>query len=70
MDLGAGLMLKPDQLTAPALRQSVTTLLADDRYRQAAQRLGDTFRAAGGVPPRAADEIEAWLRSDEMAKAS
>jgi MGT family glycosyltransferase len=61
VDLGAGLMLKPDQLTISALQDSVTRLLTDGRYKAEARRISDTFRAGGGVV-RAADDIEVVLR--------
>jgi MGT family glycosyltransferase len=61
VELGAGLMLKPDTLNAGNLRDAVTQLLADDRYRSQAKRIGETLRSAGGVT-RAVDEIEHLLR--------
>jgi len=62
VELGAGLMLKPDTLTASALRDAVTQLLSDGRYRAQAKRIGETLRSAGGVT-RAVDEIEHLLRT-------
>jgi len=62
VELGAGLMLRPKQLTLENLRRTVTQLLTDISFRQNVQKLGETLRAAGGMP-KAGDEIEAVLRS-------
>jgi len=59
--LGAGQNLAGLELTPELLRQRAGQVLADPSYAAAAARLGDTLRAAGGAP-RAADEIEAFLR--------
>lgn len=61
---GAGILLGDTQpygrVTAPELRAALTTLLETPSYRQHAQRIGATLRAAGGYQ-RAVTEIEAYL---------
>ena len=61
VELGAGLMLKKPQVSVETLRTAATRLLTDPRFKVEANRIGDSFRTAGGVA-RAADEIEALLR--------
>jgi MGT family glycosyltransferase len=56
-ELGAGLMLKPDEVTETLLRERVRLLLSDTAYSTAADRLSQSLRDAGGVE-RGADEIE------------
>lgn len=52
--LGAGVMLgKP---TAKAIRAAIDQVIIDASYRQAATKIGETFRAAGGAP-KAAEHI-------------
>jgi MGT family glycosyltransferase len=54
-ELGAGVMLRS---SAPAdIRCAVETVLGDDRYREAALRISESFKACGGVR-EAADFIE------------
>ncbi len=59
--LGAGLMLKPGEVSAETLRQCVESIINQPRYKIAAQRLGESLRNAGGVS-RAVDEIENLLK--------
>lgn len=61
VELGAGLMLKKDQVRVETIRTSVAQLLHDRRFRQEAHRIGESFRNAGGMQ-RAVDEIENLLR--------
>lgn len=61
VELGAGLMLKPDQVTGSALQQSVTNLLSSQSYATEARRIGESLRSAGGMQ-RAVDEIESLLK--------
>lgn len=57
----AGIVLAGTQISADAIRQAVQKILANrDAYREAARKLGDTFRAAGGAK-RAVDEIERYI---------
>ncbi len=57
----AGIVLAGTQISADAIRQAVQKILANrDTYREAARKLGDTFRAAGGAK-RAVDEIERYI---------
>ncbi len=60
VELGAGLMLRPKQLSLENLRQAATLLLTQAQFQQNAQKIGETFRAAGGMK-KAVDEIEALL---------
>ncbi|MBL8154688.1 MAG: hypothetical protein JNM70_10940 [Anaerolineae bacterium] len=60
--LGAGVMLKPGQVSARTLREQTERLLSNPSFKAEAQRLGDSLRAAGGAA-RAADIIEDLLRS-------
>lgn len=61
VELGAGLMLESAEVNPESLRTNAARLLTDSRFKREAVRVGETFRAAGGVA-RAADEIEALLR--------
>jgi MGT family glycosyltransferase len=60
-ELGAGLCLAKEEATADKLRQSVGRLLAEDRFRQQAAVVRQSFQTAGGVA-RAADAIFAFTR--------
>lgn len=60
VQLEAGLMLQQPQVTVQALRDRAAQLLGDSRFKAAAQRIGESFRAAGGAA-KAADEVEAFL---------
>lgn len=59
-ELGAGLLLKPGQANAAAIHSHATQILGDAQFRESAQRMGDTLRAAGGAS-KAADEVESLL---------
>ncbi len=61
VELGAGLMLKKGQVSVHTIRDSAARPLTESQFAVSASRIGDTFRAAGGVR-RAADEIEELLR--------
>jgi UDP:flavonoid glycosyltransferase YjiC (YdhE family) len=54
-------MLKKTQVNAQSIRDSAARLLHETGFKVAANRIGDTFREAGGAA-RAADEVEALLR--------
>lgn len=60
--LGAGLYVAKAKATAATLRDGVEQLLAEDRYRQQAAVVRESFQAAGGVA-RAADAIMAFTRT-------
>lgn len=60
VELGAGLMLQQNALTASALRDSVNQLLSDGRYKAQAQHIGETLRSAEMTG--AADEIEKMMQ--------
>jgi MGT family glycosyltransferase len=61
VELGAGLMLKKEQVTADTIRINTAKLLTEPRFKTEAVRVGESFRAAGGAA-KGADEIEALLR--------
>ena len=56
-ELGAGIVLDKDRVTPELMRIHAARLLAEPNYKAAANRIGDSFRAAGGVA-KAADEVE------------
>ncbi|MEZ4669531.1 MAG: glycosyltransferase [Anaerolineae bacterium] len=60
VELGAGLKLRKDQISADVIRRHARQLLTDDRFSTHAASTGATFRAAGGAA-RGADEIERFL---------
>lgn len=55
-ELGAGLPLFTQEVTPTRLREMVAHILAEPRFKQGAQRVGQSLQAAGGYQ-RAADEI-------------
>ena len=57
-DLGAGLYLARAEVTAEKLRDAVRRLLAEDRFREQAALVRESFQSAGGVA-RAAENIKA-----------
>jgi MGT family glycosyltransferase len=60
VELGAGLMFKERQVNVQTIRHYAARLLNEPNFKVEANRIGDTFRAAGGAA-RAADEIENLL---------
>ncbi|MBX3063534.1 MAG: hypothetical protein KF726_11195 [Anaerolineae bacterium] len=60
VELGAGLMLKKAEMNTTTIREKADRLLTEASYQAAAQRIGDSFRAAGGAI-KAADEVEVLL---------
>jgi MGT family glycosyltransferase len=62
---GAGIRVKFGRITAAALRQAIESVLTEPGYRAAAERLGASFRAAGG-PPAAADRLESLLPAHQL----
>jgi len=58
---GAGICLDRAALTPEGLRQAVDSAMIQPSFRQNAERVGATLRAAGGAA-RAAEEILAWRR--------
>jgi MGT family glycosyltransferase len=60
-ELGAGRMLRKEDLTIENVRQAASQLLSDTRFKTNAQKIGETFRTAGGMK-KAADEIESLLK--------
>lgn len=62
VELGLGSMLMPAEVTAGRLREAVTALTTDDRFRREAGRMRENIRRAGGAG-RPADEIERYCDS-------
>ena len=60
--LGAGIYLAKADATPERIRESVARLLADERFRQHAHVVRESFQTAGGVA-RAVDAIFAFTRS-------
>ncbi len=54
--MGLGIRMHRNRVTANRIREAVLAVLANNSYRENCRRIGDSFRAAGG-PRRAADEI-------------
>ncbi|UBU18277.1 macrolide family glycosyltransferase [Nonomuraea gerenzanensis] len=61
VELGAGLALPPQDVTAEAVRALAGRLLGEPRFRSAAAAVRRAQRDAGGYL-RAADELESYLR--------
>lgn len=61
---GTGDFIKPEHLTADRLRNAVTQVLNDWRFREAARRMRDSIARAGGSE-RAADIIEQVIERRE-----
>ncbi len=61
-ETGAGILLSDEhgRVTAAQLRAALDKVLHDASYRQQAERIGETLRAAGGYQ-RAVEEIEAFV---------
>ena len=60
-ELGAGLYVAKENVTADSLRASVQRVLADERFHRQAAVVSESFRASGGVA-RAADSILQFTR--------
>jgi len=63
-ELGAALLLDPQNIETGAIHRGVKRILADPRYRAAAAAIGASLRTAGG-PKRAAAEILSFVRRME-----
>ena len=61
-ELGAGLFMTPEAVTADSLYDAVARLLLEPAFAAAARTVGDSFRTAGGVA-RAADIVQQLMRS-------
>lgn len=61
-ELGAGLPLFPQEVTAERLQGMVSHLLTEPDFQQQAERVGESLREAGGYK-RAAEEILAFTRN-------
>jgi MGT family glycosyltransferase len=62
VELGAGLLLKQEEVNDETVRGCAARLLAEPDFQREAQRIGETLRAAGGAA-RGADAIEGLLRT-------
>jgi MGT family glycosyltransferase len=60
--LGAGLMLKMDEITPQILKDTVHKLIKEESYRSASDAVGKSFAEAGGYKA-AADAIHDFIRS-------
>ncbi len=67
VELGAGLMLPQDAMTATIIRESVAQLLDDKRYAAEARRIGETLRAPDRMTS-AADEIEKTIQNSRRVR--
>jgi MGT family glycosyltransferase len=63
--LGAGVAIAPQDLNPERLRLGVASVLEKPSFRERAQALGASLRAAGGYC-RAADAIQSFARSREL----
>jgi MGT family glycosyltransferase len=61
--LGAGRLLKSEKITVDSLREAVSQVLQDERYRQNAAQLGQQMQGLGGYA-RAVDEILRFVHGD------
>ena len=61
-EIGAGIHLNQEGLTASDLRESAERVLGDQSFKKACVDIGDSFRAAGGYQ-RAVDEIFTYKQS-------
>ncbi|MFD7436354.1 macrolide family glycosyltransferase [Streptomyces sp. NPDC059861] len=62
VEVGAGLSIRPQDVTKGSVRALARRLLRDSRFREAASTLQDALHAAGGYR-RAADELEQYVRA-------
>jgi dTDP-L-oleandrosyltransferase len=60
-ELGAGLYIAKEEVTAEKLRDAVRRLLAEGRFREQAAQVCQSFQTAGGAA-RAADAIRKFTR--------
>lgn len=56
-ELGAGKILPESELTPARLQQLIQSMLGTDNFRAGAQKIGDSFRAAGGYEQAAAEIV-------------
>lgn len=61
-ELGAGIPLDPRRFTSQSIRAAAERVLADPTFRRQSERIGESFRTAGGYR-RAADEVIAFKQS-------
>ena len=62
VEAGVGLRVRFGRVKAPELRAALTAVLSEPRYREAARRIQESFRAAGGAEA-AARRLAALARS-------
>jgi UDP:flavonoid glycosyltransferase YjiC (YdhE family) len=58
MELGAGIVLKMDEITPQLLKESVKKVLSDYRYEIASESIGASFEEAGGYRAAAGHVLE------------
>lgn len=59
--LGAGVQIDSHAITAPELRAQTEQVMQNSRYREGSQKIGDSFRAAGGIPA-ALSALDAFMQ--------
>jgi MGT family glycosyltransferase len=64
-ELGAGVKLRNNQITAQRLREVATRVLSDPSFKQNATKIGESLRNAGGYQ-RAVDEIFAMKSANAI----
>lgn len=60
-ELGAGVQIDSHAITAQELRARTEQVMQNARYREGSRKIGDSFRAAGGIP-RALAALDAFLQ--------
>jgi len=55
-ELGAGIVIEKDKVTPEVLKQAVVTILSDNKFRINSEKIGKSFREAGGYK-KGVDEI-------------
>ncbi|MBU3178345.1 glycosyl transferase [Clostridium estertheticum] len=55
-ELGAGIIIEKDKVTAEILKQSVVKIFSDNNFRRSSEKIGKSLREAGGYK-KAVDEI-------------
>jgi MGT family glycosyltransferase len=67
--LGAGIQIDSHHITPAELRARTEQVMQDSRYRKGSRKIGDSFRAAGGIP-RALEEIDAFMQRHARVRAA
>ncbi|WP_274650987.1 macrolide family glycosyltransferase [Paenibacillus humicola] len=64
-ELGAGIALNLNEITPALLRETAEKLLSDPSYKRQAEKIGASFREAGGAA-KAADLIMQWRHASAL----